>query len=65
MPKLVAPNFLIRSMALVDPAVRAFIDDLGVKFEFSNAAARSIGWTPRPIEDTVIECAESLLAKTG
>ena len=64
-PRIVAPNFLIRGMAYVDPAVRAFIDDLDKKFEFSNAAARSIGWEPRAIEDTVIECAESLLAKRG
>jgi dihydroflavonol-4-reductase len=62
-PKIVAPNFLIRGMALVDPAVRAFIDDLGEQSAFSNAAARSIGWEPRAIEDTIIDCAESLLAK--
>jgi nucleoside-diphosphate-sugar epimerase len=61
-PKLVAPNFVIRGMARFDPAVRAFIDDLGRKSEFSNAAARSIGWEPRPIEDTIVDCAESLLA---
>jgi dihydroflavonol-4-reductase len=62
-PKLVAPNLLIRGMAFVDPAVRAFIDDLDQRFDFSNAAALSIGWTPRAIEDTIIDCAESLLAR--
>jgi len=61
-PRFVAPDFLIRSMAFVDPTVRAFVNDLGKKSEFSNAAARSIGWRPRPIEDTIVDCAESLLA---
>ena len=51
-----------RAMAFVDPTVRAFVNDLGKKSEFSNAAARSIGWRPRPIEDTIVDCAESLLA---
>jgi nucleoside-diphosphate-sugar epimerase len=61
-PKFVAPNLFIRGMALFDPAVRAFVDDLGHRSEFSNAAARSIGWDPRAGEDTIVDCAESLLA---
>jgi nucleoside-diphosphate-sugar epimerase len=61
-PTRVAPNILIRLMSLFDGSVRSFVGDLGVKSEFSNEAARSIGWSPRPVDDSVVECAESLLA---
>jgi len=61
-PTRVAPNILIRLMSLFDASVRTFVGDLGVKSEFSNEAARSIGWSPRPVDDSIAECAESLLA---
>jgi dihydroflavonol-4-reductase len=64
-PTLVAPNAVIRVMALFDPAVRAFVHDLGRTSAFSNAAARAIGWEPRAIDETIVDCAQSLLATRG
>lgn len=61
-PSRIAPNIAIRAMALFDPALRTVVSDLGVSAEFSNAKARDVlGWDPRPIDDTIAECAESLI----
>lgn len=54
------PNLLVRAMALFDPSVRSVVGQLGVRTEYSNEKARRLGWSPRPIEQTVVECARSL-----
>ena len=37
---------------------------LGLKHDFSSAKAqRVLGWKPRPIEETVLDCARSLIAE--
>lgn len=57
------PNFVVRAMALVDPAVRSVASELGWRTDFSiENARRRVGWTPRPVEETVVDCARSLLA---
>ena len=36
---------------------------LGVKHDFSSAKAqRILGWAPRPMEETIVDCANSLIA---
>jgi dihydroflavonol-4-reductase len=61
-PSRVAPNIMIRAMALFDPAVRTIVSDLGHRPEYSSALAReTLGWTPRPLEDSIAETAESLI----
>jgi nucleoside-diphosphate-sugar epimerase len=61
-PKRVAPNLMVRAMALFDPAVRTIVDDLGQKQTYSaEKAMNELGWSPRPIEDSVAECAQSLI----
>ena len=61
-PRLVAPNFVIRAMALVDPSVRTVIGDLGRSSAYSSAKARTqLGWSPRPVEDSIADTARSLL----
>jgi nucleoside-diphosphate-sugar epimerase len=63
-PKRIAPNLLIRAMALFDPSVRSIVGDLGEKQAYSNdKAVNELGWSPRPIEDTVAECATSLIER--
>jgi nucleoside-diphosphate-sugar epimerase len=58
-----APDFLLRLVALFDRDLRAVTDDLGRKRTFSSAKARSVlGWKPRPMEETVLDCARSLIA---
>jgi len=62
-PTRVAPNFLVRAMALFDPGLRSVVGDLGRHSTYSSEKARTtLGWTPRPIEDSIEDCARSLLA---
>jgi nucleoside-diphosphate-sugar epimerase len=56
------PNLLVRTMAIFDPSVRSIIGQLGKKTQLSSDHARTrLGWSPRPLEDTIAECARSLL----
>ena len=62
-PTRVAPDVLVRFLALFDPSLRGVAEDLGDRTEFSNAKARTeLGWQPRPLDDTVVDTARSLLA---
>ena len=61
-PTRVAPNLLIRAMALFDGSVRSIVGDLGRRSWFSSEKARAtLGWTPRPIEESIEECARTLI----
>jgi hypothetical protein len=63
-PKRTAPNFLIRAMGLFDGSVRSIIPNLGVKTEYSHQQATNVlGWQPRPVQQSVVDCARSLLAQ--
>jgi dihydroflavonol-4-reductase len=56
------PNFVVRTMALFDPGIRSVVGGLGQRSELSSEKARSkLGWTPRPLEDSITETAESLI----
>jgi nucleoside-diphosphate-sugar epimerase len=55
------PNLLVRAMARLDPSLRSIVGDLGKKTDYSNEKAVSrLGWKPRPIEETIVDTAESL-----
>lgn len=57
------PNFVVRAMAMVDPGVRSVASELGHEARYSaENAKRRTGWEARPVEDTIVECARSLLA---
>jgi dihydroflavonol-4-reductase len=61
-PTRTAPNLLIRAMAIFDPSVRSVIGDLGKRTWVSSEKARStLGWKPRPVGDSIEDCARSLL----
>jgi dihydroflavonol-4-reductase len=61
-PTRIAPNLLIRAMALFDGGVRSVVGDLGKESWFSGEKARTrLGWTPRPVEDSIEDCARSLI----
>ncbi len=61
-PTRIAPNVLIRGMALFDPSVRSVVGDLGKRAWFSSDKARStLSWQTRPVEDSIEACARSLL----
>jgi dihydroflavonol-4-reductase len=57
------PDLLVRALGLFDPSVRSVTGQLGRKTTFSSDHAESLlGWTPRPVEETIVETAESLIA---
>jgi nucleoside-diphosphate-sugar epimerase len=61
-PTRKVPDLLVRAMALFDGGVRSQVGLLGVHTEISSEKARSLlGWSPRPMEDTIAETAESLI----
>lgn len=62
-PSRVAPNTLIRVVALFDKSVKPIVGDLGKRTYMSSERARNeLGWEPRPIEDSVADTARALLA---
>ena len=61
-PTRAVPNLLVRAMALFDPGVRSILGQLGRKTELSSEKARTqLGWSPRPLAETIADCAQSLL----
>jgi nucleoside-diphosphate-sugar epimerase len=61
-PTRVAPNVLIRAMALFDGSIRSVVDDLGKRSWISSEKARTkLGWRTRPVEDSIEDCARSLI----
>jgi dihydroflavonol-4-reductase len=61
-PTRVAPNLLVRAMALFDGSVRSVVGDLGKQSWFSSEKARTtLGWTTRPVGDSIEDCARSLI----
>jgi dihydroflavonol-4-reductase len=61
-PTREAPNVLIRLVALFDADLRTVVGDLGDRSEMSaDKAKQQLGWAPRPVEDSIAECGESLI----
>jgi nucleoside-diphosphate-sugar epimerase len=61
-PRRKVPDVLVKAMALVDPEVRSVVDELGQKTTYSLAnTERRVGWAPRPVAETIVDCARSLL----
>jgi len=51
-------------MGMFDPGIRSIVGDIGHRTDYSAAKAETLlGWKARPIEETVIDCAQSLIAK--
>lgn len=56
------PNLLVRAMALFDPGIRSITNQLGKKLTYSNERARTVlGWSPRPLEQTIAETGRSMV----
>jgi nucleoside-diphosphate-sugar epimerase len=61
-PKRRVPDLVVRAMGRFDPGIRSIVGQLGRKVEMSSEKARSLlGWSPRPVEETVVDCARSLV----
>ena len=57
------PDWVVRLVALADPGVKSVAGGLSRRREFSSAAAeRAFDWRSRPVEETIVETAESLRA---
>jgi nucleoside-diphosphate-sugar epimerase len=56
------PNWLVRLVALRDPAVKQLVPELGKPKNGTNAKARGLlGWKPRSSEEAIVASAESLI----
>jgi dihydroflavonol-4-reductase len=61
-PTRVAPDLLVKAMALFDGGIRSFKSSLGKRTDYQTTKAQDLlGWSPRPVEDTIAEAAESLI----
>ena len=62
-PRRNVPDFVVRVLARFDPELRSIVGELGHKTTYSvENARRRVGWTPRPMQETIVDCARSLLA---
>lgn len=56
------PDFMLRAVALFDPAVRMVTGELGKVRETPADHARAVlGWEPRPAAETIVDTARSLI----
>lgn len=61
-PRRIAPDPLIRLIARFDSSLRPVIGELGLESRYSTEKARRLlGWAPRPTEQSVLDCAASIL----
>ena len=61
-PTREVPNLVIRAAALTDPAMKMLVPNLDVMMDAtSEKAQRLLGWNPRPVEESVVATAESLI----
>ena len=62
-PTRKAPDFVIRLAGLFDKDLGSVTPGLGHRHDFSHEKAeRILGWKPRPLEETIVDCANSLIA---
>jgi dihydroflavonol-4-reductase len=55
------PDPAVRALALIRPSLRQVAAELGREQHFTTTKARSeLGWQPRPIEDTILDCARGV-----
>jgi dihydroflavonol-4-reductase len=61
-PTRIAPDLLVRAMALFDGGIRSFKSSLGKRTDYRTTKAQDLlGWSPRPLDETIVESAESLI----
>jgi dihydroflavonol-4-reductase len=61
-PSRTVPNLVVRGLARFDPGLRSVVGDLGKRVDYSDEKARTrLGWSVRPVEETIVDCARSLM----
>ncbi len=62
-PTRKVPNFVIRLAGLFDKDLGSVAPSLGHKHDYSSEKAqRMLGWKPRALDETILDCANSLIA---
>ena len=63
-PSISVPDFLVRVIAIFDPVARGRLYELGKPRQVSSdKARRMLGWTTRPVSETILDTARSLEAQ--
>ncbi len=63
-PKRNVPDLVVRAMGIFDSGVRSVAGQLGRRVEMSSEKAKArLGWSPRPVEETVVDCGRSLVSE--
>jgi nucleoside-diphosphate-sugar epimerase len=63
-PTRKVPDFVMRLASLFDKDLGAVTPSLGKRHDHSSAKAqRVLGWRARPLEETILDCARSLIAE--
>ena len=63
-PSISVPDFLVRAIAIFDPIARGRLYELGKPRQVSSEKARRmLGWTTRPVQETILDTARSLQAQ--
>lgn len=63
-PRRGVPDFMIRLMARFDPITRSVVFELGKERRVSSQKAQDLlGWTMRPVEDSIVATAETLISR--
>jgi dihydroflavonol-4-reductase len=60
-PTRTAPDLLVRAMSIFDGGIRSFTGSLGKRTDYDTSKAQALGLTPRAIEDSIAESAQSLI----
>jgi dihydroflavonol-4-reductase len=62
-PTRKVPDFVLRLAGLFDKDLGSVTGSLGQRHDYTSAKAQTeLGWKPRPLEETVLDCARSLIA---
>jgi nucleoside-diphosphate-sugar epimerase len=57
------PDLLVNVLSLFNPEVRGIKSELGkIRNVDASHAKERLGWVMRPVEETLVDCAESLIA---
>ncbi len=61
-PKRNLPDWMVKLSAMFDPRVRPAVGELGTRRNMdATHAVETLGWSARPAEDTIADCARSLI----
>lgn len=62
-PTRVAPSFLVKGLAKLNPSLKAIVPELGEKKEFDGSKAKKEfpEWNPRSREEAILSCARQLI----